>query len=199
MVGLRRNVLAQIVVILQGVARLVVAVIAIAAVLEPWGVQSQDMFSALRAAYFGFSVGGVTLSLSSMIGAVVVFGVVLFLTRMIQDWLGSRLLPQTRLDAGVRNSVRTIFGYVGRDRRGAAGGRANRPRRPEARARSPAACRSASASACRRSPTISSPASSSCGSAASGSATGWWWEPSRGSFAPSTPARPRSRPSIAAP
>jgi small-conductance mechanosensitive channel len=113
MVGLRRNVLSQIVVILQGVARLVVLVIAIAAVLEPWGVQSQDMFGALRAAYFGFSVGGVTLSLSSMIGAAVVFAVVLFLTRMIQDWLGSRLLPQTRLDAGVRNSVSTIFGYVG--------------------------------------------------------------------------------------
>jgi small-conductance mechanosensitive channel len=113
MVGLRRNVLAQIVVILQGVARLAVLVIALAAVLEPWGVQSQDMFGALRAAYFGFSVGGVTLSLSSMIGAAAVFAVVMFITRMIQDWLGSRLLPQTRLDAGVRNSVGTIFGYLG--------------------------------------------------------------------------------------
>jgi small-conductance mechanosensitive channel len=113
MVGLRRNVLAQIVVILQGVARLVALVIAIAAVLEPWGVQSQDMFGALRAAYFGFSIGGVTLSLSSMIEAAAVFGVVVFLTRLFQDWLGSRLLPQTRLDAGVRNSVGTIFGYAG--------------------------------------------------------------------------------------
>ena len=113
MVGLRRNVVAQIAVILQGAARLAVVIIAIAAVLEPWGVQSQDMFGALRAAYFGFSVGGVTLSLSSMIGAAAVFGVVVFLTRLIQNWLGSRFLPQTRLDAGVRNSVRTIFGYAG--------------------------------------------------------------------------------------
>ncbi len=113
MAGLRRNVLAQIVVVLQGVARLAVLVIALAAVLEPWGVQSQDMFGALRAAYFGFSVGGVTLSLSSMIGAAAVFAVVMFVTRMIRDWLGSRLLPQTRLDAGVRNSVGTIFGYLG--------------------------------------------------------------------------------------
>jgi potassium-dependent mechanosensitive channel len=112
-VGLRRNVLAQIVVVLQGAARLAVLVVAIAAVLGPWGVQSQDMFGALRAAYFGFSVGGVTLSLSSMIAALAVFAVVLFITRMIQDWLGARLLPQTRLDAGVRNSVRTIFGYAG--------------------------------------------------------------------------------------
>jgi potassium-dependent mechanosensitive channel len=113
MAGLRRNMLAQIVVVLQGVARLAVLVVAIASVLKPWGVQSQDMFGALRAAYFGFSIGGVTLSLSSMIGAAIVFAVAVFLTRLIQDWLGGKLLPQTRLDAGARNSVRTIFGYVG--------------------------------------------------------------------------------------
>src|SRR4029077_20111540 len=113
MAGLRRNALAQIAVILQGAARLAVLVVAFAAVLKPWGVQSQDMFGALRAAYFGFSIGGVTLSLSSVIGAGGVFGVGMFFTRLVQDWLGSRLLPQTRLDAGVRNSVRTILGYVG--------------------------------------------------------------------------------------
>jgi potassium efflux system protein len=113
MAGLRRSVLAQIVVILQGVARLAVLVVAFAAVLKPWGVQSQDMFGALRAAYFGFAIGGVTLSLSSLVGAGVVFAVGMFFTRLVQDWLTSRLLPQTRLDAGVRNSVRTILGYVG--------------------------------------------------------------------------------------
>jgi small-conductance mechanosensitive channel len=113
MVALRPNVLGQIVVILQGVARLVVLLIAFAAVLKPWGVQSQDMFGALRAAYFGFSIGGVTVSLSSLVGAVVVFALGVFFTRLIQDWLGARLLPQTRLDAGARNSVRTILGYAG--------------------------------------------------------------------------------------
>ena len=113
MAALRRNVLAQISVILQGVARVVVVVLAFAAVLKPWGVQSQDMFGALRSAYFGFSFGGVTLSLSSLLGAAIVFAVAVFFTRLIQNWLGSRLLPQTRLDAGVRNSVQTICGYIG--------------------------------------------------------------------------------------
>jgi potassium-dependent mechanosensitive channel len=113
MAGLRRNALAQISVVLQGVARVVVVMLAFGAVLKPWGVQSQDMFGALRAAYFGFSFGGVTLSLSSLIGAAVVFAIVLFFTRLVQNWLGSRLLPQTRLDSGVRNSVQTIFGYLG--------------------------------------------------------------------------------------
>ena len=113
MAGLRRNALAQLSVILQGVARVAVLVVAVAAVLKPWGVQSQDMFGSLRSAYFGFSLGGVTLSLSSMIGAAIVFAVAVFFTRLIQNWLGSRLLPQTRLDSGVRNSVQTIVGYIG--------------------------------------------------------------------------------------
>ena len=113
MAGLRRNALAQISVILQGVARVVALVVAVAAVLKPWGVQSQDMFGSLRSAYFGFSLGGVTLSLSSMIGAAIVFAIAVFVTRLIQNWLGVRLLPQTRLDAGASNSVQTIFGYLG--------------------------------------------------------------------------------------
>ncbi|HKN29512.1 MAG TPA: DUF3772 domain-containing protein [Roseiarcus sp.] len=113
MVGLRRNVLAQIVVILQGIARLAIVVVAAAAVLEPWGVQSQDWLSSLRAAYFGFAVGGVTLSLSSMLAAAAAFAGAVFVTRLVQSWLSSRLLPHTRLDAGVSNSISTIFGYVG--------------------------------------------------------------------------------------
>jgi potassium-dependent mechanosensitive channel len=113
MVGLKRNALAQIAVIIQGVARVVIFIVAAAAVLAPWGVQSQDMFSSLRAAYFGFSVGGVTLSLSSLLTAAAVFGVVVLATRVIQNWLSSRLLPQTRLDPAVGNSISTIFGYLG--------------------------------------------------------------------------------------
>ena len=113
MSGLRRDMLAQIVVIVQGVARLAVLLIAAAAVLKPWGLQSQDMLSTLRAAYFGFALGGVTLSISSMVGAGAVFAVFIVATRVIQNWLGARLLPQTHLDAGVSNSISTIFGYIG--------------------------------------------------------------------------------------
>ena len=94
-------------------ARVAIFVVAATAVLEPWGVQSQDMFRTLRAAYFGFAFGGVTLSVSSLVTAAVVFVLALFVTRLIQNWLRSRLLPQTRLDPGVGNSISTIFGYVG--------------------------------------------------------------------------------------
>ena len=123
MAGLRRNVVAQIVVILQGVARVVVLMVAVAAVLKPWGVQSQDMFGSLRSAYFGFSLGGVTLSLSSMIGAALVFAVAMFLTRLIQNWLSSRLLPQTRLELRRKQLDPDDFRLCRRHRRRAPGRR----------------------------------------------------------------------------
>ncbi|MBV8592732.1 MAG: mechanosensitive ion channel family protein, partial [Caulobacteraceae bacterium] len=113
MLGLRRNVLAQILVLFQGVVRVIVLVVAAAAVLEPWGLQSNDLTAILTAAYFGFSVGGVTLSLSSMIAAVVVFVIALLATRLLTTWLADRYLPNTRLDKSVINSISTIVGYLG--------------------------------------------------------------------------------------
>ena len=112
MIGLRRDALEQIVVLVQGFARLAVVVTAIVLVLGPWSV-SQDLASTLRAAYFGAKVGGVTLSLSSLIVAAAVLVVGVVATRAVQNWLGARYLPHTRLDAGVSNSIRTIVGYVG--------------------------------------------------------------------------------------
>ncbi len=111
--GLRRGGLEQIVVMVQGAARLAFAAVALIVAIGPFGMPSQDLLATLRTAYFGVQVGGVTLSLSSLVMAVLVFLVILALTRTGQSWLGDRYLPRTSLDAGVKNSIRTIFGYVG--------------------------------------------------------------------------------------
>jgi potassium-dependent mechanosensitive channel len=112
-VGLGREALEQIAVLVEGVSRAALIVTAILLVLAPWGIQSQDMFGNLRAAYFGFRVGNVTISLSSILAAAAVFAIGVLVTRGIQGWLSSKFLPRTRLDAGIRNSIKTIFGYVG--------------------------------------------------------------------------------------
>ncbi len=113
MIGLRRDALEQIVVLIQGFARIAAVVTGLVLAFGPFGLPSQDLVSTLRSAYFGFSVGGVTLSLSSLVAAAGVFIGVVIATRAAQNWLGERYLPRTRLDAGVSNSVVTIFGYVG--------------------------------------------------------------------------------------
>lgn len=112
MIGLRRDALQQLVVLVQGFARLAVVVAAVALILGPWSI-SQDLASTIRAAYFGMKIGGVTLSVSSLIVAASVLVIGIVATRAIQNWLGARYLPHTRLDAGVSNSVLTIVGYVG--------------------------------------------------------------------------------------
>lgn len=113
MLGLGVNSLEQVSVLAQGVARLAVLIAAIVLVVGPWGIQSQDMFGNLRAAYFGFKIGDVTISLSSILASGGVFILALVAARAMQGWLGARFLPRTRLDAGMSNSILTIFGYVG--------------------------------------------------------------------------------------
>jgi small-conductance mechanosensitive channel len=111
-IGLRRDALDQIIVLVQGFARLTILVGGTMIVLGRWSV-SQDFASSLRAAYFGVKVGGVTLSVSSLLVAGAALAIGMAATRALQNWLSSRYLPRTRLDAGVSNSIRTIVGYVG--------------------------------------------------------------------------------------
>ena len=111
--GLRRRSLEQIGLLANGVARVVLIVLAIMLALAPWGVESSDLRASLRAAFFGFQVGDVTISFSAIAVAALVFTVGFIITRIIQRWLDTTFLPATDLDAGLRNSIRTAFGYVG--------------------------------------------------------------------------------------
>ncbi|NBJ10447.1 DUF3772 domain-containing protein [Microvirga arsenatis] len=111
--GLRRRSLEQIGILASGVARLALIIIAILLVLLPWGIESTDVMGSLRALFFGFSVGDVTISLSSILIAALLFAGGFTITRIIQRWLDNTFLPATDLDAGLRNSIRTAAGYVG--------------------------------------------------------------------------------------
>jgi potassium efflux system protein len=111
--GLRRESLQQLAVLLAGLSSLCIIIAAILLILAPWGYESEDMVSNVRSAFFGFKIGDVTISLSSIVLALVLFGAALFATRTLQRWLERKLLPHTQLDTGLRNSIRTSIGYVG--------------------------------------------------------------------------------------
>ncbi|MBX9740583.1 MAG: DUF3772 domain-containing protein [Beijerinckiaceae bacterium] len=111
--GMRRESLEQFGTLLAGVATVCLMIIGVMLVLAPWGIESGDMLGNFRAAFFGFKVGDVTISLSNIVVAILAFGIGLFLTRTIQRWLEQKFLPQTRLDTGLRNSIRTSVGYLG--------------------------------------------------------------------------------------
>ncbi|HEX2510750.1 MAG TPA: DUF3772 domain-containing protein [Microvirga sp.] len=111
--GLRRKSLEQIGVLANGAARVVLILLALMLALAPWGIESADVMSSVRAAFFGFQVGDVTISLSTVIIAVLLFGLGFGATRVVQRWLDTTFLPATELDAGLRNSISTAFGYFG--------------------------------------------------------------------------------------
>ena len=62
---------------------------------------------------FGFKVGDVTISLSAILIAVAILGIGVFITRTLQDWLNEKFLPNTDLDPGIKNSLKTAIGYFG--------------------------------------------------------------------------------------
>lgn len=111
--GMTASSIDQLSVLGSGLARLLLFTVLALIVVAPWGVETANVAQTLRAAFFGFQVGGVTISFSTIVVAMILFALGLFITRAIRSWLETRYLPKTSLDPGLRNSISTIFGYVG--------------------------------------------------------------------------------------
>jgi small-conductance mechanosensitive channel len=111
--GLRAATLDKISVVSVGVLKLLLIAVTVLLVLAPWGLESSDFLVSLRAAFFGFQVGGVTVSLSTIVVGAIVFAMGIGATRAMQRWLENQFLPTTTLDPGLRNSITTASGYIG--------------------------------------------------------------------------------------
>jgi potassium efflux system protein len=112
-IGTSPNTLAQIGVVVSGIIKLILLVIAVFAIAAPFGVESRDFVSTLRDAITGFQIGNISISITSILLAIVLFAVALLLTRSFQKWLETRYLPTTSLDDGLKTSIRTAVGYIG--------------------------------------------------------------------------------------
>jgi len=111
--GLRMAAIRQLAALLIGIAQLALVGLAAFLVLATWGVRSEDLLASMSSAFFSVTVGKTTISPSTILGAVVLLVVGMLITRAIQNWLEQRFLPETNLDDGVRNSIRTGVGYLG--------------------------------------------------------------------------------------
>jgi potassium efflux system protein len=87
--------------------------IAVPLVLLTWGATIAEVLGWARVAIDGFQVGNMKISLVRIFMAVVLFFVLLTLTRLFQRWLTARARAQTKWDPGLVNSVHTGAGYVG--------------------------------------------------------------------------------------
>jgi len=111
--GVRREQLAPLAVLLSGVVTLLCFLAAALAAIAPLGYESGDFLANIRSAFISFKIGDVTISPSGAIVAMLVFAAALAATQGLRHWLDTRFLPLTRLDLGLRNSISATLGYVG--------------------------------------------------------------------------------------
>jgi small-conductance mechanosensitive channel len=98
---------------LAGLLDLILGTALLLLLLPSLGVPTRTIFSGLKTAFDGFKVGGLTISISDIGFAILLYLLVMSATRFAQRALEERILPQTRFDAGVQNSIKAATGYVG--------------------------------------------------------------------------------------
>lgn len=77
------------------------------------GADWNDIQEWTRQAFFGLKIGNVTISMANIVIAIATFLVLLFLTRFVQNVLSEKILPKTKMEASVRQSVTQVLGYIG--------------------------------------------------------------------------------------
>jgi potassium efflux system protein len=111
--GVKRDQLAPIGVLLSGLLTIFAWIIAALVALAPLGYESHDLAANVRSAFNSFKIGDVTLSPAATITAIAIFFFVLTAMQGLRRWLDTRLLPLTRLDVGLRSSINATLGYAG--------------------------------------------------------------------------------------
>lgn len=92
---------------------LIVLLIGVPLVLMQFGFQWSEMRTTFIRIMTGFQIGNFSISLLSILTGIVLFIMGYFLTRLFQNWLDGSVMARGRIDPGVRNSIKTVVGYVG--------------------------------------------------------------------------------------
>lgn len=92
---------------------LVVALIGIPLVLMQFGFQWAELKTLFYSLMTGFQLGNISISLMGLLTGILLFVLVYLVTRWFQNWLDNSVMARGRVDSGVRNSIRTVVGYVG--------------------------------------------------------------------------------------
>jgi small-conductance mechanosensitive channel len=87
--------------------------VALPVLLLQWGFAGADIRDWMKQALFGFEIGQFRISLARILIGIVIFTLLLFVTRILQKWLREQVLAQPRMDSGIANSIDTAVGYVG--------------------------------------------------------------------------------------
>ncbi|MBO9356735.1 DUF3772 domain-containing protein [Bordetella petrii] len=109
----RSRIRGQAAVLLSGIGRLAVALLAATLLLAPFGEGPNDLLHRANQLHSGLQIGEVHLRPGALMQALLVLGLCLLGVRLLKRWLANRYLPTTELDPGMQLSAATLFGYTG--------------------------------------------------------------------------------------
>jgi potassium efflux system protein len=82
-------------------------------ILLQWGFQIADIQSWAYRIFTEIKIGGITISITGILAGILLFAAIYVVTRWFQRWLDGSVMARSRIDPGVRNSVKTGVGYLG--------------------------------------------------------------------------------------
>ncbi len=90
-----------------------VLVIGVPLILLQWGFRIEDIQFWFYRVFTDIQIGNINISLLGILAGAVVFVMGLFATRWFQRWLDGSVMARSKVDIGVRNSIKTGLGYLG--------------------------------------------------------------------------------------
>lgn len=107
------NTLEQSAIVLSGISRILLMLLALAIVLAPFGAGPSDLIASAMATFSSLKLGDLPIDPGSILTGVVVFVTGLLLLRMLKRWMSEQLLPKTTMERGMQDSIVTLLGYLG--------------------------------------------------------------------------------------
>lgn len=103
----------QAAVLLSGVGRVAVGLLAIVLLLAPFGEAPMDLLQRFDQLRKGLAIGEAQIRPGAVLQALLVLALSLLSVKVLKRWLSNRYLPTTELDPGMQLSAATLFGYAG--------------------------------------------------------------------------------------
>ncbi|QEI06670.1 mechanosensitive ion channel family protein [Pigmentiphaga aceris] len=103
----------QAAVVLSGLGRMLLVMLALMLLLAPFGEGPGDLLQRVDFLHNGIALGAISIRPASVLQALLMLAVGVMAIKLLKRWLTERYLPTTSLDAGMRVSATTLFGYAG--------------------------------------------------------------------------------------
>jgi potassium-dependent mechanosensitive channel len=99
--------------LISALIRVKLIVLAFLLIIGPWEVSTADLFDTVRNVPFGFKLGELHFSFRALLTGAAALALILIITRVVQRWLQTELLPRSTIEPSLQLSIVTIFGYIG--------------------------------------------------------------------------------------